>query len=131
MLPTNNQNLCLFFPFKLAAISTSRATSFSSMSNGDSSHEATRQQSSSSVRTAAQALELARDSPEGAQDPTVVEILEAALTEIWRKVKAQPASYVMTRDEFAIFNYFQHRSVGQQLAIAARKRYWDHLALSN
>jgi hypothetical protein len=37
----------------------------------------------------------------------------------------------MTREEFAVFNYFQHRFVGHDLAVAARKRYWDHLHLSN
>lgn len=98
------------------------------MSNTDSNHGAVRHQA---ITTVAQALEAARDSPEGAQDPTVVRILEAALTEIWRRIEAQPASYVMTRDEFAVFNYFQGRFAGQQLAVAARRRYWDHLELTN
>lgn len=69
----------------------------------------------------AQALEVARDSPEGADDPTVSAILEAALTAIWRRIRASPA-YVMTREEFAVFNYFQHRFQGDRLAVAARKR---------
>jgi hypothetical protein len=85
----------------------------------------------STVTSVAQALEIARDSPEGAQDSTVVSILESAIAEIWRKIQAQPTSYVMTRDEFAVFNYFQDRFAGQQLATEARKRYWDHLHLSN
>ena len=74
----------------------------------------------------AQALEIARESPDGALDPTVSKILEHALSHIWGQVKAQPASYVMTRDEFAVFNFFQHRFVGDKDAMAARKRYWDH-----
>ncbi|KAF4591821.1 peptide-N4-(N-acetyl-beta-glucosaminyl)asparagine amidase A [Ophiocordyceps camponoti-floridani] len=73
-----------------------------------------------------QALEMARESPEGAADATVCTILENALACAWAKVKEQPDSYVMTRDEFAVFNYFQHRFVGDGLAVAARKRYWDH-----
>lgn len=81
---------------------------------------------SAAVTTAAQALEVARDSPEGADDPTVSAILEAALTAIWRRIRASPA-HVMTREEFAVFNYFQHRFQGDGLAVAARKRYWDHL----
>ena len=73
----------------------------------------------------AQALEIARESPDGAQDPTVSKILEQALSHIWAKVQAQPGSYVMTRDEFAVFNFFQHRFAGNKTAIMARKRYWD------
>ncbi|KJZ79653.1 hypothetical protein HIM_01122 [Hirsutella minnesotensis 3608] len=74
----------------------------------------------------AQALEIARESPDGASDPTVSNILEHALAHTWSKVTAQPDSYVMTKDEFAVFNFFQHRFVGDELAIAARKRYWDN-----
>jgi hypothetical protein len=74
----------------------------------------------------AQALEIARESPDGAQDPTVSKILEQALSEIWSKVQAHPSSYVMSRDEFAVFNFFQHRFVGNNTAVLARKRFWDH-----
>ncbi len=74
----------------------------------------------------AQALEIARESPDGAQDPTVNGILEAALAKIWTKVLAQPNQYVMTRDEFAVFNFYQQRFVGDKTAVAARKRYWDN-----
>ncbi|KAK2045505.1 hypothetical protein LZ31DRAFT_245428 [Colletotrichum somersetense] len=83
----------------------------------------------SSVKDAssvAQALEIARESPDGASDPTVSSILESAISQIWAKVAAQPESYVLNRDEFAIFNYFQHRFTGNKIAMAARKRYWDN-----
>jgi hypothetical protein len=78
-----------------------------------------------------QALEIARDSEEGAQDPTVVSVLESAMTAIWSKIEAQPDSYVMTRSEFAVLNYFQRRFDGNGLASAAKKRYWDNLAVFN
>lgn len=74
----------------------------------------------------AQALEIARESPDGAKDPVISNILETALAQIWAKVTTQPNSYVMSRDEFAVFNYFQHRFEGNKMAIAARKRYWDN-----
>ncbi|KAL6856479.1 hypothetical protein J3F83DRAFT_763961 [Trichoderma novae-zelandiae] len=74
----------------------------------------------------AQALEIARESPDGASDPTVSKILDIALSQIWGKVEAQPDAYVMTRDEFAVFNFFQHRFQGNTTAVKARKRYWDH-----
>ncbi|KAH7148744.1 hypothetical protein EDB81DRAFT_883148 [Dactylonectria macrodidyma] len=85
----------------------------------------------SSVRSAqdasvAQALEIARESPDGSSDPTISKILEGALAQIWGKVQAHPNSYVMTRDEFAVFNFFQHRFAGDKTAVNARRRYWDN-----
>ena len=74
----------------------------------------------------AQALEIARESYDGAQDPTVNSILDAALTKIWAKVQSQPDSYTMSRNEFAVFNFFQYKFQGNKVAIAARKRYWDN-----
>jgi hypothetical protein len=101
----------------------------SSMSMGG--NNGSTKQLSSAVTTVAQALEIARDSAEGARNPTVVYILETAITEIWGMIEAAPDSYVMTRDEFAVFNYFQDRFEGLELASAARRRYWDHLELTN
>ncbi|KAF5025202.1 hypothetical protein F66182_2668 [Fusarium sp. NRRL 66182] len=74
----------------------------------------------------AQALEIARESPDGSSDPTISKILEAALARIWSKVQTHPDSYIMTRDEFAVFNFFQHRFTGDKTAVSARKRYWDN-----
>lgn len=74
----------------------------------------------------AQALEIARESPDGAKDPVISNILERALAQIWARVQAHPDSYVMSRDEFAVFNYFQHRFQGDKIATAARRRYWDN-----
>ncbi|KAF5671731.1 hypothetical protein FDENT_10811 [Fusarium denticulatum] len=84
------------------------------------------QQDDSSV---AQALEIARESPDGSSDPTIKKILENALKRIWSKVEMQPDSYVMTRDEFAVFNFFQDRFIDSdntKKAVDARKRYWDN-----
>lgn len=74
-----------------------------------------------------QALEIARDSPEGAQDPEVRSVLEKELEVIWGKIQREPQVYVMTREEFAIFNFYQGRFEGVDVAAAARKRYWDSL----
>ncbi|KAL9575405.1 hypothetical protein ACKAV7_000203 [Fusarium commune] len=79
----------------------------------------------------AKSLEIARESPEGASYPSIRQILESALEEIWAKVQDQPDSYVMTRDEFAVFNFFQHRFIGDKMAIAARKRYWGSLSMDS
>ncbi|KAG6027525.1 hypothetical protein E4U40_001494 [Claviceps sp. LM458 group G5] len=74
----------------------------------------------------AQALEIARESPDGASDPTISKILEHSLSQIWSRVQNQHGTYVMSRDEFSVFNFFQHRFAGDEDAIAARKRYWDN-----
>lgn len=74
----------------------------------------------------ADALEVARDSPDGARDPVVCGILESALSQTWERVMANPEGYVMTSGEFAVFNFYQHRFVGNKIAVAARKRFWDN-----
>ncbi|KAI0811897.1 hypothetical protein GGR55DRAFT_600972 [Xylaria sp. FL0064] len=76
-----------------------------------------------------QALEVARDSPEAACHGTIRDLLESALTEIWDRVLADQSRYVMTRDEFAIFNFFQDRFRNNPIAVMARKRYWDNLSI--
>lgn len=72
-----------------------------------------------------QALNVARDDHEGPLNPEITDLLDAALEQLWRRVLAQPDSYVMTRDEYALFNYFQSRFVDNKLAIGARQRFWD------
>ncbi|KAF5973232.1 hypothetical protein FCOIX_8872 [Fusarium coicis] len=72
----------------------------------------------------AQSLEIARESLDGASYPSIRDILVSALEEIWTKLQDQPDSYIMTKDEFAVFSFFQHRFIGDKMAIAARKRYW-------
>lgn len=74
----------------------------------------------------AEALEAARDSPDAARDPVVSGILESALSQIWERVLASPDSYTMSTGEFAVFNFYQHRFLGNKIAVAARRRYWDN-----
>lgn len=72
-----------------------------------------------------EALEIARETEDGMRDPTIRNLLETAITRIWNKVLEQPDSYIMAKDEFAIFNFFQHRFLGNEIAIAARRRFWS------
>lgn len=91
-------------------------------------HQSSESQSSESYdnNTVAQALEIARESQDGACDPTVSKILETTIAQIWAKLKACPDTYIMSRDEFAVFNYFQHLFADDKIATAARSRYWDN-----
>ena len=51
-------------------------------------------------------LDIAQSSSEGAESTTICVILEQALSSTWAKIITQPNAYVMTRDEFAVFNHF-------------------------
>ncbi|KAI5860786.1 hypothetical protein GGS23DRAFT_578879 [Durotheca rogersii] len=73
-----------------------------------------------------QMLEIARDSNEAYGFPEVKLTLERAIGQIWGRIASMPNSYVMSPTEFAVFNFFQHRFVGDQIAAAARARYWDY-----
>lgn len=73
-----------------------------------------------------EALKIAREDPESSKDPTVSSILNTALAGIWAKIQAQPNAYVMTRGEFAVFNYFQHLFRDDKTATEARRRYWNN-----
>jgi hypothetical protein len=73
----------------------------------------------------AEVLEFARDHPDVEFYPAVCGILETALSQIWNRVLASPKSYVMSTHEFAVFNFFQHRFTDNELAVDARRRYWD------
>ncbi|KAI9822778.1 MAG: hypothetical protein M1832_003011 [Thelocarpon impressellum] len=73
------------------------------------------------------ALEIARNSETADLDPAVRELLERAADELWGRLQAQPDTYILTRDEFAVFNYFfADRFQASELARAAIGRFWDH-----
>lgn len=75
--------------------------------------------------TIRQALQTARDSEEGTLDQDVANTLSYAISTIWRKIQAQPNTYVMTELEFSVFNYFQDRFRGIPMAQRAVSRYWN------
>ncbi|KAI1925324.1 hypothetical protein LOZ58_003489 [Ophidiomyces ophidiicola] len=72
------------------------------------------------------ALESARSSEDGQIDPRVSAILEIAIGELWRKVQTQPDTYVLSRDEFALFNYFRDRFRDSSIAQRAVERFWNN-----
>ncbi|KAM0715271.1 hypothetical protein Q7P37_008769 [Cladosporium fusiforme] len=68
------------------------------------------------------AIDIARNT-EGDLDPSVTSYLEEAITEITNKLDSYPDSYVLSKDEFAVFNYYRHRFSGD-VAERAVDRYW-------
>ena len=73
------------------------------------------------------AIDIARNT-EGELDPTVHEYLEGAVGEIWNRINEQKDSYILSRDEFAVFNYYIRRFEGDSVAEQAVDRYWRNTA---
>ena len=71
------------------------------------------------------ALEIARDTENGLLDANVSAILQTAIGSVWRRIQAQPDTYIMTRVEFSVFNYYRSRFQGNNTAQRAVQRYWD------
>lgn len=83
--------------------------------------------SSSVVKTdVRQALERARNCEDGHIDSQTSEILESAIGELWKKIQSQPDTYVLDRDEFALFNFFRDRFRGSSIAQMAVERFWNN-----
>lgn len=68
------------------------------------------------------AIDIARNT-EGDLDPSVTSYLEEAVSEITNKLNSYPDSYVLSKDEFAVFNYYRQRFPGD-VAERAVDRYW-------
>ena len=77
------------------------------------------------------ALDRARNSSDGRLDAATAQTLESAIQELWAKIQKQPEDYVLTRDEFALFNYFRERFRGSSVAQKAVERYWNSLSASS
>jgi hypothetical protein len=75
--------------------------------------------------TVQRALDIARNS-EGGVDPVISSYLEKAILEVWSRLHAQPQTYILSKDEFALFNYFRARFQSSDIAQRAVKRFWDH-----
>jgi hypothetical protein len=78
-----------------------------------------------------QALERARNCEDGSVDAQTTALLEAAITELWTRIQRDPDTYVLTRDEFALFNYFLERYRGSIVAQQAVARFWNSYGSPN
>ena len=77
------------------------------------------------VLTYQRAIDIARNT-EGELDPSVRNYLEEALTTIWHRINVEPDTYILSKDEFAVFNFFIDRFNGLDVAERAVARYWQH-----
>ncbi|KAI1207374.1 uncharacterized protein F4807DRAFT_435561 [Annulohypoxylon truncatum] len=75
-------------------------------------------------------LNAMREGPEALCQPELNKVLEQALRDVWNKILDNPQTYIMTRDEFALFNFFQHLELNEEvklIAQGARYNYWKNL----
>lgn len=76
--------------------------------------------------TVAKALDIIKNNEDGQHSAAVNAVLERAAGEIWRRIQAQPATYVMTKDEFTIFNRYRAMFSDRRLAEQAVARFWNN-----
>ncbi|KAJ6004083.1 hypothetical protein N7499_000147 [Penicillium canescens] len=74
-----------------------------------------------------QALEHARDCRD---DPPTRALLNTVMAELWARMQAQPDSYLLSSDEFALFNLYRDEYTGP-VAQAAVARFWNNYQGSN
>lgn len=72
------------------------------------------------------ALELVRNNEEGPIPARAISVLERSMTEIWRRIQAQPSTYLLTKDEFSVLNYYRDRYKDYPQAQEAIARFWQH-----
>ena len=82
--------------------------------------------SSTNQLTLTKALEIAKDNQNGQIPSAVTTLLERSIGDTWRKIQAQPNTYVMTKDQFAVFSYYRGRYDNNPIAQHAVARFWNH-----
>ncbi len=56
--------------------------------------------------------------------PAIPALVEDVFNDLWRRIQAQPADYVMTKEEFAVFNYYRSRLSNDSMIQNAISRFW-------
>nr|POE85504.1 hypothetical protein CFP56_43820 [Quercus suber] len=80
------------------------------------------------VLTYQRAIDLARNT-EGDLDPALRDYLHSAINDIWLRIQADP-DYILTKDEFPLFNFYIRRFEGHKQAEDAIARYWSTITAS-
>ncbi|EFQ89378.1 hypothetical protein PTT_14360 [Pyrenophora teres f. teres 0-1] len=76
-----------------------------------------------------QAVHVAQNS-EGGVDQRLAQFLEKRLAEVWSKLNAQPNTYVLPSDEFALMNYYRTRFGDNELTARERQYRLSHSAFN-
>ncbi|MCJ1460740.1 hypothetical protein MMC28_011122 [Mycoblastus sanguinarius] len=70
------------------------------------------------------AVQVAKDSPN--LPPAVKTMLEKEVGNLWRRIQARPETYIMSKEEFAFFNYYRGRYHAENIAQHAVARFWTN-----
>lgn len=71
------------------------------------------------------ALEFAREDDDGVVCTRITIYLENQLDTVINKLQAAPTSYLLDKDEFALFNYFRYRYEDADFTRSAISRFWN------
>lgn len=73
------------------------------------------------------ALDIAR-TPNTEVDPVVTKYLDSTVEGVWERIRAEPHSYLLNKDEFAIFNFYRakYQKQDKDITEAAVARFWQH-----
>ena len=74
----------------------------------------------------AEALKIAKNNSNGPGNSQALQTVERASNDIWRRIQAKPATYIMTETEYSVMNYFQERYKHNDLYQKAVARFWKH-----
>ena len=78
--------------------------------------------------TLSEELEIVKQNQHGDIDPTGTR-LRQNVNDIWRRLRAQPSTYMLTKEELAVFNYYRDEFADDGIAQQAVRRFWgQHLA---
>jgi hypothetical protein len=76
--------------------------------------------------TIEQATQMFKDNPNGANITQAKAVLSQEMARIWREIQRKPNSYVMSKQEFSVFNCFRNE-YNNPTAQQAVQRYWDNV----
>ena len=80
----------------------------------------------SNQMTVANALVIAKENQNGQIPTAVTQVLEKNIGDIWKRIQAQPSTYLMKKEEYAVFAYYRTRYDNNPMAQQAVARFWNH-----
>ena len=81
--------------------------------------------STTSQLTVPEAIKIVKQHQHGEIDPAVTSFLAQIADDIWQRIQAQPSAYVLTREEFSVFNYYRNVFGDDEVVQQAIARFWN------
>ena len=75
--------------------------------------------------TVPEAINIVKQHRHGEIDPDVTSVLARTANDIWQRLKAQPSTYVLTKEEFAVFTYCRGVFGDDEIVQQAIARFWN------